>query len=155
GPVLGPRRAGHLVQAAGRGNLRLPGGRSFGPHRDPRRRADHVARRRGLGQRTAAAPLPSPRARVSSGRTDSDMSFFFSSRNPWNNSGRRTSKGVMPLAAPPPDTPPLPEDLAVCQQMIRELLASLHAAEQDNAHLRQRLDALLRRLYGPKAERLD
>jgi len=61
----------------------------------------------------------------------------------------------MPPAAPPPDTPPLPEDLAVCQQMIRELLASLHAAEQDNAHLRQRLDALLRRLYGPKAERLD
>src|SRR6516164_2953524 len=61
----------------------------------------------------------------------------------------------MPPAAPPPDTPPLPEDLAVCQQMIRELLASLHASQQDNAHLRQRLDALLRRLYGPKAERLD
>ena len=46
----------------------------------------------------------------------------------------------MPPAVPPPDTPPLPEDLAVCQQMIRELLASLHAAEQDNAHLRHRLD---------------
>jgi len=56
---------------------------------------------------------------------------------------------------PSPDAPPLPDDLAVCQQMIRELLASLHDAQRDNEQLRQRLDALLRRLYGPKAERLD
>ena len=56
---------------------------------------------------------------------------------------------------PSPDAPPLPDDLAVCQQMIRELLASLHDAQRDNERLRQRLDALLRRLYGPKAERLD
>ena len=53
------------------GTFDFPGGRRFGPHRDPRRRADHAARRRGLGQRAAAAPLPSARARVSSAGSDS------------------------------------------------------------------------------------
>src|SRR5262245_56614189 len=61
---------------------------------------------------------------------------------------------MLPTTASP-DTPPLPDDLAVCQQMVRALLASLHDAQRDNEQLRQRLDALLRRLYGPKAERLD
>src|SRR5215471_2375646 len=56
---------------------------------------------------------------------------------------------------PSPDAAPLPDDLAVCQQMIRELLTSLHDARRANEQLRQRLDALLRRLYGPRAERLD
>jgi len=39
--------------------------------------------------------------------------------------------------------------------MIRELLATLHEQRQDNAQLRARLDQLLRRLYGPRAERFD
>src|SRR5262249_17450377 len=51
--------------------------------------------------------------------------------------------------------PPLPDDLAVCQQMIRELLASLREQRQDNEQLRVRLDQLFRRLYGPRAERFD
>src|SRR5438477_7868156 len=51
--------------------------------------------------------------------------------------------------------PPLPDDLAVCQQMIRELLATLREQRQDNEQLRARLDQLLRRLYGPRAERFD
>jgi transposase len=51
--------------------------------------------------------------------------------------------------------PPLPDDLAVCQQMIRELLASLREQRQDNEQLRARIDRLLRRLYGPRAEHFD
>ena len=56
---------------------------------------------------------------------------------------------------PPPPVDSLPDDLAVCQQMIRELLVSLREQRQDNAQLRHRLDLLLRRLYGPRAERYD
>ena len=51
--------------------------------------------------------------------------------------------------------PPLPEDPAILKQMILELLAALQQAQQECAGLQQRLDQLLRRLYGPKAERLD
>jgi len=54
-----------------------------------------------------------------------------------------------------PATPPLPDDPALLQQMIRELLDALHEARHDCDGLRQRLDQLLRRLYGPKAERFD
>ncbi|MBL8798176.1 MAG: transposase, partial [Planctomycetia bacterium] len=50
---------------------------------------------------------------------------------------------------------PLPADPALLQQLIRELLAALHDARRDNDHLRARLDQLLRRLYGPRAERFD
>jgi transposase len=53
------------------------------------------------------------------------------------------------------DALPLPDDLATCQRMIRELLASLHDARNDNEQLRHRLDLLLRRIYGPRAERFD
>src|SRR5436190_8897867 len=52
-------------------------------------------------------------------------------------------------------TPPLPDDIDLLKQMIRELLATLQEQRQDNAQLRDRLDLLLRRLYGPKAERFD
>lgn len=51
--------------------------------------------------------------------------------------------------------PPLPDNLVVCQQMIRELLATLCEQRQDNEQLRARIDQLLRRLYGPRAERFD
>jgi transposase len=39
--------------------------------------------------------------------------------------------------------------------MIRELLATLREQRQDNEQLRARLDQLLRRLYGPRAERFN
>src|SRR5947209_7402156 len=52
-------------------------------------------------------------------------------------------------------TPPLPDDIDLLKQMIRELLATLQEQRQDNAQLRARLDLLLRRLYGPRAERFD
>jgi transposase len=53
------------------------------------------------------------------------------------------------------DALPLPDDLATCQRMIQELLASLHDSQRDNEQLRHRLDQLLRRIYGPRAERFD
>jgi transposase len=50
--------------------------------------------------------------------------------------------------------PNLPDDPAVCHGLIRELLAS-HAADQRRiAQLEHRLDQLLKRLYGPRADRL-
>jgi len=58
-------------------------------------------------------------------------------------------------AAAKPVTPPLPKDLATCHAMIAELLEALEKAQHDCEGLRHRLDQLLRRLYGPKAERFD
>lgn len=55
----------------------------------------------------------------------------------------------------PEATPPLPDDPVVLKQMIAELLATLRDAQRDNEHLRARLDQLLRRLYGPRAERIS
>ena len=54
-----------------------------------------------------------------------------------------------------PVTPPLPSDLAACHALIAELLDALKKAHHDCDGLRHRLDQLLRRLYGPKAERFD
>src|SRR4051794_16554174 len=51
--------------------------------------------------------------------------------------------------------PPLPDDVAVLKAMIRELLASLQTERREREGLAQRLDLLLRKLYGPKAERFD
>jgi transposase len=53
------------------------------------------------------------------------------------------------------DTTPLPDDVATLQAMIRELLDALHQSHRDREGLQQRLDLLLRKLYGPKAERFD
>ena len=55
--------------------------------------------------------------------------------------------------SPMPDTA-LPEDLAVCHGMIRELLASLHSDRKRIAHLEHQLDQLLKRLYGPRADKV-
>jgi transposase len=55
-----------------------------------------------------------------------------------------------------PSTPPLlPDDPAVLKQMIVELLDALKQSRHECEGLQQRLDQLLRRLYGPKAERFD
>lgn len=51
--------------------------------------------------------------------------------------------------------PVLPDDVTVLRGMIRELLAELHAKTRTLEGVQQRLDQLLRRLYGPKAERFD
>jgi transposase len=51
--------------------------------------------------------------------------------------------------------PPLPIDVATLHAMIRELIESLHNEQREREGVQQRLDLLLRKLYGPKAERFD
>src|SRR5258707_10274821 len=50
---------------------------------------------------------------------------------------------------------PLPDDLDLRHGMIRELAASLRDARRQVEQLGHRLDLLLRRLYGPRSERVD
>jgi hypothetical protein len=49
----------------------------------------------------------------------------------------------------------LPDDVATLKRMVLELLASLHQRDRDNEALRHRIHLLLRRLYGPRSERID
>lgn len=50
---------------------------------------------------------------------------------------------------------PLPNDVAVLHAMIRELLLAMRQTRHERDGLQERLDLLLRKLYGPKAERCD
>jgi transposase len=58
-------------------------------------------------------------------------------------------------AVPAVDPADLPDDPALLKAMLTELLAALRASRQEGERLRQRLDQLLRRLYGPRSERLN
>jgi hypothetical protein len=49
----------------------------------------------------------------------------------------------------------LPDDPATLKRMVLELLASLHERDRDIEALRRRLNLLLRRLYGPRGERIN
>jgi len=49
----------------------------------------------------------------------------------------------------------LPHDVPTLHALIHELLDALQKEQHANEGLRHRLDQLLRRLYGPKAERFD
>ena|SRR5580765_985142 len=51
------------------------------------------------------------------------------------------------------DATPLPDDVPTLHAMIRELLDALKKAQHECHGVQQRLDLLLRKLYGPKAER--
>src|SRR5262249_51924205 len=57
--------------------------------------------------------------------------------------------------APAPDAVPLPNDLPLCHQMIRELLDTLRQERCAKEHLQQGLERLLRQHYGPRSERVD
>src|SRR3977135_1033534 len=48
---------------------------------------------------------------------------------------------------------PLPDDVPTLQAMIRELIDALKKEQHEREGIQQRLDLLLRKLYGPKAER--
>jgi transposase/uncharacterized coiled-coil protein SlyX len=52
-------------------------------------------------------------------------------------------------------TPTLPDDEATCHRMIGELLATVREQRRELDQLRSRLDQLLRRLYGPRSERIN
>jgi len=49
----------------------------------------------------------------------------------------------------------LPKDIITLQDMVLELMTSIHFERSDKAELRQRLNLLLRRLYGPRTERFN
>jgi transposase len=66
----------------------------------------------------------------------------------------RSNSTLNPTPTPLDDTL-LPSDVLTLQAMIRELLDALKKANRDRDGLQQRLDLLLRKLYGQKAERFD
>src|SRR5262249_26974975 len=67
--------------------------------------------------------------------------------------GRRGVKSsVMQAAAV---TPPLPDDAPTLKRMVGELLDTLRDQWRENEQLRTRLDQLLRRIYGPRLERIN
>ena len=49
----------------------------------------------------------------------------------------------------------LPQDVAVLHGLIRELLTAIQDERRRNEQLTQRLDLLLKRVYGPRADKLD
>jgi transposase len=66
------------------------------------------------------------------------------------------------MSTPPPTADPvtadpqqLPDDPALLKAMLAEVLRALRDSRREGEQLRARLDQLLRRLYGPRAERLD
>jgi transposase len=60
-----------------------------------------------------------------------------------------------PAAGLPPTTAEqLPDDVATLKRMVLELLASCTEHRRDNEALRHRINLLLRRLYGPRGERI-
>jgi transposase len=66
----------------------------------------------------------------------------------------------MSLADPAADLPlttaeHLPDDAATLKRMVLELLASLHERDRDIEGYRHRINLLLRRLYGPRSERIN
>jgi len=63
--------------------------------------------------------------------------------------------GSMSTDASHPSDLPLPDDPVVLKQMIGELLATLRQRDHELEGVRHRLDQLLRRLYGPRAERIS
>jgi hypothetical protein len=54
-----------------------------------------------------------------------------------------------------PASVPLPSDVGVLQAMVRELLVAMRQSRHERDGLQERLALLLRKLYGPRAERLD
>ena len=62
-------------------------------------------------------------------------------------------EGPVPTPAAMPtamDTAALPDDPAVLKQMIAELVRALRRSRRNEEEIQRRLDALLRRLYGPR-----
>jgi transposase len=66
-----------------------------------------------------------------------------------------TSVGPAPKACLPDVAAALPDDPAILQQMIHELVVMLRQLRLENEQLQHRLDLLLRRLYGLRTERFD
>jgi transposase len=67
----------------------------------------------------------------------------------------RSAEHLHDPACPNHASVPLPNDVAMLQAMIRELLDTLKKTKRDRDGLQERLDVLLRKLYGQKSERFD
>jgi transposase len=67
------------------------------------------------------------------------------------------SEDVRPTTPEPLADPAaaLPDNPVILQQMVLELLAALRDTRRQNDELQHRLDLLLRRIYGPRTERVD
>jgi transposase len=61
-----------------------------------------------------------------------------------------SAAGPLPTAAEQ-----LPDDVGTLKRMVLELLSSLHERDRDIEGYRHRINLLLRRLYGPRGERID
>lgn len=57
-------------------------------------------------------------------------------------------------AIPEPTLATLPADVTLLQAMVRDLLATVHAQQRRIAQLEHQVDQLLKRLYGPRADRI-
>jgi len=57
--------------------------------------------------------------------------------------------------APPPPASNLPDDPAVLKGLVHELLTTVHGQRRQIDQLEHRLDQLLKRLYGPRADKLN
>ena len=66
----------------------------------------------------------------------------------------RSNSTLNATPLPVGDTP-LPSDVLILQAMIRELLDALKKEQREREGVQQRLDLLLRKLYGSKAERFN
>jgi len=60
-----------------------------------------------------------------------------------------------PIATNTPAPDALPQDVAACHAMILELIESLKKAGRANEQLQARIQQLLQRLFGPRAEKID
>ena len=58
-------------------------------------------------------------------------------------------------ALPLPDLDTLPDDPATLRQLVLQLLEALRGKDADLSHLQNRMDLLLRRLYGRSSEKID
>src|SRR5437588_9901509 len=65
------------------------------------------------------------------------------------------SNSTLNTPSTPVDDALLPSDVLTLQAMIRELLDALKKEQREREGVQQRLDLLLRKLYGPKAERFN
>ncbi len=53
------------------------------------------------------------------------------------------------------NTAPMPAELAALRELVASLKAALDLSQQENTLLRQKIDSLVRRVFGSSSERLD
>lgn len=72
---------------------------------------------------------------------------------------QKRDEGMQPTVPPtgPPVAPgdPLPQDIDIAHQMIRELTEQLRKSRRNEDQLRRSIDDLIRRFYGPKTEKVN